>query len=262
MPVADFAGLPHGQLTLGVTVNGSNGHDDVPPGIISAGWTPATRSESPAGPTLAALTRKWSSEGRDLRTVKIRGVDFTVVTLTTNDLASMLPQRPPVSEIGVPPKPAKSVDIYFTQFKSLLVAGNSEGALESVMAHLTGAGVPALADDPIYAADKLAQFRDSPTYYAWFNAHKFLDLISQNSGDGDDGSSPAFAPAFSVTKILGVIGLTGFEVGHSVSLREARGRPLMTVHLDAPASDRTGILSILSLPRKTPAHPRSCRMTR
>src|SRR5580658_2009068 len=32
--LSDFSGLPHGQLTLAVTVNGSNGHDDTPPGII------------------------------------------------------------------------------------------------------------------------------------------------------------------------------------------------------------------------------------
>jgi hypothetical protein len=245
--LSDFAGLPHGQLTLGVTINGSNGHDDVPPGIVFL--LDAKDQGDSLRTNLAALTKKWSADGRDLRTEKIRGADFTVVTLTTNDLASMLPQRPPVSQIGVQPKPAKPVDIYFTQFKSLLVAGNSEGALAAVMAHLTGADLPALADDPIFAADKLEQFRDSPTYYAWFNAHKFLDLISQNSGDGDDGSSGALAPAFSVTKILGAIGLSGLKSA-SIALRESRDGSLMTVHLNAPAGDRTGLLSILALPPK------------
>jgi hypothetical protein len=245
--LSDFAGLPHGQLTLGVTVNGSNGHDDVPPGIIFL--LDAKDQSDSLRTNLAALTKKWSAAGRDLRTVKIRGVDFTVITLSTNDLASVIPQRAPVSEMGVQPKPAKPVNIYFTQFKSLLVAGNSPAALEPVMAHLTGADVPALADDPIFAADKLEQFRDSPTYYAWFNAHKFLGLLSQNAADGDEGSPSAFAPAFSITKILGVIGLNGLKSA-SVALREARDGSMMTVHLDAPTSDRTGILSILSLPPK------------
>jgi hypothetical protein len=252
LPISDFTGLPHGQLTLGVTVNGSNGHDDMPPGILFL--LDAKDQSDSLRTNLAALTRKWSAAGRDLRTVKIRGVDFTVITLSTNDLASLLPQRAPVSEIGVQPKPAKTADIYFTQFKSLLVAGNSEAALEAVMAHLTGADLPALADDPIFAADKLEQFRDSPTYYGWFNAHKFLDLMSQNAGGGDDDNSPAFAPAFSVTKILGAIGLSGLKSA-SVSLREAREGSLMTLHLDAPASDRTGLLSILSLPPKDASPP-------
>ena len=107
----------------------------------------------------------------------IHGLTFTIVTLSTNDLANILPQRPPVSEIGREPKPAKTVDIYFTQFKSLLIVGNSPGVVESVAAHLTGGSLPALADDPTFAADKLAQFRDSPTYYGWFNAGKIFRAL-------------------------------------------------------------------------------------
>ena len=34
LKVRDFTDLPQGQLTLAVTVNGSNGHDDVPPGML------------------------------------------------------------------------------------------------------------------------------------------------------------------------------------------------------------------------------------
>src|SRR5580698_2531529 len=32
--VSDFLDLPQGQFTLAVTVNGSTGHDDVPPGLL------------------------------------------------------------------------------------------------------------------------------------------------------------------------------------------------------------------------------------
>ena len=34
LKVADHLARPQGQFTLAVTVNGSNGHDDVPPGLI------------------------------------------------------------------------------------------------------------------------------------------------------------------------------------------------------------------------------------
>ena len=33
LKVADFLALPQGQFTLALTVNGSNGHADVPPGV-------------------------------------------------------------------------------------------------------------------------------------------------------------------------------------------------------------------------------------
>jgi hypothetical protein len=34
--------------------------------------------------------------------------------------------------------------------------------------------VPAIADDATFAADKLAQFRDAPVYYGWFNGTKYV----------------------------------------------------------------------------------------
>ena len=40
--VADFVDLPQGQVTVGVTVNGSNGHDDVPPGWFCC-WMQRTK---------------------------------------------------------------------------------------------------------------------------------------------------------------------------------------------------------------------------
>ena len=243
MHLSDFTGLPHGQLTVGATINGSNGHDDTPPGVILL-LDAKDQSES-LRTNLAALTKKWTEAGRNLRTEKIRGVDFTVMTLSTNDLASILPKHPPVSEIGVEPKPAKTVDIYFTQFKSLLVVGNSVKALAPVVAHLTGATLPALADDPTFAADKLGQFRDSPTYYAWFNAGKFLGLLSQSPGDGDDATASAFSPS----KILAAIGLNGLKSA-GFALRESRDGSTLTIYLDAPTGSRTGVLSILSLPPK------------
>jgi hypothetical protein len=247
MHLSDFTGLPHGQLTLGATINGSNGHDDVPPGFI---LLMDAKDQSEALQTnLAALTKKWSEAGRDLRKQEIRGVVFTVMTLSTNDLANILPKHPPVSEIGTDPKPAKTADIYFTQFKSLFIAGNSAGALEPVVAHLTGGSLPALMDDPTFAADKLGQFRDSPTYYAWFNAGKFLGMLLQNSGDGDDSSAPGFGSASGVAKILTVVGLNGLKSA-GIALRESRDGSIMTVYLDAPASSRTGLLNILSLPAK------------
>jgi len=245
--LADFSSLLHGQFTLGATINGSTGHDDVPPGFV---FLLDAKDQSEALRTnLAALTKKWTDAGRDLRSEKIRGVDFTVMTLSTNDLANILPQRPQVSEVGVEPKPGKTADIYFTQFKSLFVAGNSVQTLEPVVAHLTGGSVPALADDPTFAADKLAQFRDAPTYYAWFNTRKFLGMMSQSSDDGDGASPSAFASAYSAAKILGAVGLNGLKSA-SIALRESRDGSMMTVHLNAPASDRTGILNILALPAK------------
>ncbi|HEY5042553.1 MAG TPA: hypothetical protein VIK53_11175, partial [Verrucomicrobiae bacterium] len=144
MKIADFADLPQGQFTLAVTVNGSNGHDDIPPGLLLLLDT-KTRSDS-LKTNLAALVKKWTDNGRTIRTQNIHGLAFTVVTLSSNDLDGIFGAPTPVSEIGVEPKPRPPVDIYFTQFQSLLIVGNSPKVVEPVAAHLAGGGVPAIAD--------------------------------------------------------------------------------------------------------------------
>jgi len=245
--VSDFTDLPQGQVTVGVTVNGSNGHDDIPPGLVLL--LDAKDKSDLLKQNLTTLTKKWTDAGRALRTEMIHGLTFTVITLSTNDLANILPQHPPVSEIGKDPKPSSPVDVYFTQFQSLLVVANSAKVAESVAAHLTGGGVPALADDPTFAADKLAQFRDSPTYYGWFNTREFFSLISQSADGGDDANASAFAAGFSPGKIIGVIGLNGLKSA-SLALRESHDGSMLTVHLDAPNDARTGLLKILALPDK------------
>src|ERR1035437_10359755 len=121
--VADFMDLPQGQFTLAVTVNGSTGHDDVPPGIL---LLLDTKGKSDSLKTnLAALQKKWAADGRALRTEKFHGLAFTVVPLSSNDFAGIFPKRAPVQELGKEPKVEKPGELYFAQFESLLIAGNS-----------------------------------------------------------------------------------------------------------------------------------------
>jgi hypothetical protein len=246
LKVADFLALPQGQLTLAVTVNGSNGHDDIPAGVLLL--LDAKDNSALLKTNLAALTKKWTDAGRALRTETIHGLAFTVVPLNTNDFSGIFPKRPAVSEIGQDPKPVKPGEIYFTQYQSLLVAGNSAKVVEAVAAHLTGGSIPAVADDSTFAGDKLAQFRDAPSYYGWFNATKTFDLMMPASDAGADDASAM--TGFTAAKVLGATGLGGLKsVGFAV--RERPEGSSMTVHLTAPEATRAGLLKILALAPKS-----------
>jgi len=251
MKVSDFANLPHGQLTFAVTVNGSNGHDDVPPGLLLL--LDAKDQSDSLKTNLATLTKKWTDAGRTLRTESIHGLNFTVVTLSSNDL-SFLPQRPPVSEIGKTPKPVQPVDIYFAQSGSLLIVGNSPKTVEPVVDHLTGGNMPSLADNATLAADKPAQFRDAPTYYGWFDAKTFFTLLSQASDDSANPNASPFASQFTPAKIIDALGLDGLQSA-GIALREAHDGSALTIHLDAPESTRASLLKILALPAKNAGIP-------
>jgi hypothetical protein len=247
MKVADFADLPQGQFTFAFTVNGSNGHDDIPPGLLLLLDTKA--SSDSLKTNLTALVKKWTDNGRTIRTENIHGLPFTVVTLSSNDLDGLFGAQTPVSEIGKEPKPRKPVDIYFTQFQSLLIAGNSPKVVEPVAAHLTGGGAPSIADDATFAADKLAQFRDAPTYYAWFNGKLFFNLISQAPDDADVAGSASLMPNFSAAKIIGALGLGNLKSA-SLVLNESRDGSAMNLHLNVPDDGRNGLLKIFSLSAK------------
>ena len=246
--VADFTDLPQGQLTLAVTVNGSNGHDDIPPGLLLL--LDAKGQSSSLTTNLALLVKKWTAAGRALRTEQIHGLPFTVVPLTSNDFAGMFPKKTPVAEPGKPP--AKPGEIYLTQFDTLLVAGNSPKVVEAVAAHLTGGNAPAIADNAVFAGDKLSQFREHPQYYGWFNGKGFFDLIAQapadNGGEGMPSSSLATAKTFSA------LGLTGIKSA-SFALRETREGTSLTLHITAPESERAGLVKIFALPPKDASVP-------
>ncbi len=252
LKVADFFALPQGQFTLAVTANGSNGHDDVRPGLLLI--LDARDKSSLLKTNLAALTKRWTDDGRKLRTESIHGLDFIVVPLNSNDFSGILPRKPPVTEIGKEPKPDQPGEIYFTQFQSLLVAGNSAKAVEAVAAHLTGGSMPAIADNATFAGDRLAQFRDAPTYYGWFNGTRMFDLMTAAGAAGADDSAASLMPSFTGAKIMGATGLGGLKSA-SFALRAKPEGSTITVHLTAPEATRTGLLKILALPPKDAGIP-------
>ena len=244
--VADFLALPQGQFTLAVTVNGSTGHDDTPPGLLLL--LDAKDKSSALKTNLAALTKKWTDAGRKLRTEKIHGLAFTVVPLNSNDFAGILPKRAPAADAKEP----KPLEIFLAQFESLLVAGSSAGVVDAVAAHLTGGSAPAIADDAVFAADKPAQFRDAPTYYGWFNGARFFTMISQAPAADAANASPL--PTFTTAKTLGATGLGNLKSA-SFALRESHDGSTLTLHLTAPEAARNGLLKILALPVKDASPP-------
>ena len=250
LKISDFLDLPQGQLTVGLTVNGSNGHDDLPPGI--AVLLDAKSKSDSLKTNLAALTKKWADAGRALRTEKIHGLTFTVVPLSSNDFSGIFPKRAPMQEVVQAEKSAKPVEIFFTQFESLLVVGNSTKVVEPIASRLTGGSAPIIADDAVFAADKLAQFRDNPTYYGWFNGSKFMALLTE--APAEDSDPATMMPKLSAAKILGITGIGGLKSA-TFALRESREGSVLNLHLTAPESTRAGLLKILALAPKDASAP-------
>ena len=219
----DFAGLLQGQFALALTQNGWNGSNDVDPGVAVVA---RRRNQSDVLKTnLAGLRKKWMHAGKPLQTENLHGIDFSVVTLSSNDvpgvLAKIFPAPQPVQELGKEDKPSPPGKLFIGQFASLLIAGNSKSAIETVSARLTGGSNPSLSDNPIFAADRLSQFHGAPLYYGWFNAKTFFDVLVHIPAAGSNPEAPSPLPAIPWMKILGASGFTGLK-SISFACRESR----------------------------------------
>jgi hypothetical protein len=238
--------LPQGQLTFAVTQNGWSGTSDPTPGIVLL--LDAKDKSDSLKTILATLQKKWADGGKKIRTENVRGINFSVVPLSTNDipagLAGMLGGRRG-SEIGRPPaEPAKPGEIVIGQFQSLLIVGISIKAVEPIAAHLTGGSAPSLADNAIFAADKTAQFRDAPVYYGWFNAKALFTVLSQIPEPEPNPDAPSPMPRFSLSKALAASGLTGLKSA-SFAARESHDGSEADFYLNVPESDRAGLLKMI-----------------
>ena len=243
----DFASLPQGQLTFAVTENGWNGTDDSQqPGLLLL--LDAKNKSGLLKTNLDALRAKWTENGKSIHTETVRGVPFSVVTLSSNDiptLAGVFPRRQPVQELGKEQKPEKPGELVVGQFQSLLIVGNSTKAVEPVVAHLSGGAAPALGDDPLFAADKLSQFRNAPLYYAWFNAKTFFGVLARVPQEPPTPEAPSLLPVPSTAAMLNASGLTGLK-SVSLSYRESHDGSQLNLYLAAPEAARQGLLKIIA----------------
>ena len=157
----------------------------------------------------------------------------------------MFPKNQPATELGKETPPAKPAEIVIGQFESLLIVGNSIKAVEPVVAHLTGGSAPALNDNAIFAADKLAQFRDAPLYYGWFNAKTFFTVLSHIPQPEPNPDAPSPMPQIPWDKSLAASGALGLKSA-SFAYRESSDGSQVNFYLSVPEADRTGLFKIIA----------------
>ncbi len=249
----DYSALLQGQLTFAVTQDGWQGTEknDGEPAFLFL--LDAKDKGNLLKKNLAELRKKWSDAGKPIRTEKIRDVDFFVVSLNTNDMPKTLrqffPQRQPVEELGkASAKPADQAELIIGQHQSLLLVGSSLKVLEKVMARLTGGTAPALAEDPVFAANQLAVFRDAPLF-GWFNARVVFDLVLRRPEEKANPTAPNPLPLPPLGKILSATGLQGLKSA-AVAFRNLGDGSQLDFFLGAPEAGREGLLKLLALDAK------------
>lgn len=255
---ADYSALLQGQLTLAVLQEDWRGRkeNDGVPGVVVL--LDAKDKSELLKKNLATLRQRWTAAGKPIKTEKIRDVDFSIVTLTTNDIPPtirrLLPQMQDVEELGAE-SDAKSTptQLVIGQQESLLILCTTTKAAEQIMARYSGTGSPTLAETVEFENGQRTLFRESPLF-GWVNAKLILEvaLKALTAEQNPDAPSPIPLPNFE--KVFAATGLNGLK-SIAFDYRDAGDGPLLGLFLSAPEAARNGLLKLLALEAKDAAPP-------
>jgi hypothetical protein len=254
--LSDFTDLPQGQLALAITQNGWNGTNDVDPGVL---LLLDTRNKSDLLKTnLTRLRNKWTEAGKPLRTETLHGISFSVVPLSNNEVPDALthffPKRQPVREPGGENKPSPPGELFVGQFESLLIAGNSQKAIDTVSARLTGGSNPSLDNNSLFAADRLSQFHGRPLCYGWFNARNSFDVLAHLPPPESNSGARSLMSRVPWNKILGASGLADLKTV-SFTCDQSREGVQANFFTSVPDTSREGIIKMIASVPKDASPP-------
>ena len=262
---ADYSGLSRGQVTLALTRNGWEGQPDVKPGFILA--IDSGDQSAKLKTNLENLKKKWTDGGKQMRTEKIRDVEFTVYIFSGEEITKAFNKIFPDPNAGWEtvdaPKPdekkAPSKTEWFVgQSDSLLLVGDSAKELERVLVRQAGGEVPPLADKATFSSIFNSSFRDA-NCYGWVDINAILTVVAKQAkaAGGEGGDAPRRrrgGPDLAGDKMLSALGLMGLKT-LSFTEKQAPDGSLYQFAAAIPESDRRGLFKILAIEPREAAPP-------
>ena len=256
----DYEALLQGQVTFAVTQEGWQGKakDDGVPAFVFL--LDAKDKSDLLKKNLAELRKKWSADGKAIKTEKIRDVEFSIVPLTTNDMPKTLrqffPQHQDVEELGKEgdKKEAARDELVIGQYDSLLIVGSTVKVVEKIMARaVAGSSAATLAEQPDFESARIGMFRDAPVF-GWLNAKTFVDVLAKVMADTENPDAPSPLPIPSASKIIAAAGLNGLKAV-AFNFRDTGDGRAVELFLNAPESTRAGLMKLLAMETKESSVP-------
>jgi|YelNatPaOPRAMG01_1025707.scaffolds.fasta_scaffold01182_4 hypothetical protein len=248
--LGEWVGLAQGQVTLAVTAL----TPEEPPGFMVL---VDTRDKAETLKTkLAELKKKWTDSGKSLSTESLQGREFTTLVFSVQDVERVLnrafPDMVPARRAG--DQPERKIRLTLGISDSLFIVGNRPKDIEKVLQRQSGAGVPALAEQPSFASSYQSLFRDALSY-GWVNLKTLIQTAVQQAPKQDeDAQEPGAQFLPRLDKVLAALGISGLQ-SLAFSMRDDAEGSLATIQIAIPESARTGLLKILAVPAKDAAPP-------
>lgn len=227
--------------------------------VIRGDWNPAN-PDSSAGNVLVLDAKDKASElkakleearkkltdaKKPLKLIKIRDQDFSTVIIEPK--APEGADKEDEDEKG----PAKKIEITFGQVDSALVLGDSQPALEKVVARLTGGSVPTLSEVGAFQSSEAAMnFRQS-IVYGWVHVAPIFNLLEGQLSKAGGGVAALGIEPRRAVQALGLKGLKSLAVAAQQNGEGAR----FDFGIAIPEAERAGLFKLLAVEAKECAPP-------
>ena len=246
----DYLSLPKGQVTFVITKNDWLTKEDEEPGMLLLIDTKEKGSQLKTN--LTNLRKNWVESGKALKTEKIRDYEFSVLSISSNDMPKTLrkffPSSPETQELGedgnVKKTPPSKSELVVGSAESLLILGNSLKSAEKIVARLTGGSIPALADLAAYQENHNALFRDAPVY-GWVNIKAFVEAFTRKASEKKDDAAPDPLAGIDPGKVMAATGIGGVKT-LAFNVQSTGEGSTFQLFLGVPEANRQGIFKILA----------------
>lgn len=263
---ADYADLAQGQFTLAITAGEWTGKKDQTPEFL---LLMDSRDQSgQLKKALADLKKKWVDAGKQIKTDKIRNVEFTTLMVMSDDIKAVFDKVFPDPNEGwesLTPAPKagrgknrpkaenKKIEFIIGQSDSLLIAGSSAKEIEKILSLQAGGGVKPLAEAAHYQADHNALFRKAQVY-GWVNLKNIIDTALKALAEDPAPRNPNNPMAVDPKTVISALGVANLKSA-AFAVQEGNGGTHMQLFLGAPEADRKGLLKMLVADAKDAAPP-------
>ncbi|MDB6026913.1 MAG: hypothetical protein JWM68_3136 [Verrucomicrobiales bacterium] len=247
---SDYKELAEGELAFALTQNSADAKSEESLGMVLL--LDAKDKKEKLKTTLADLKKKWTEAGKELKTTKIRDLDFVTLITTDDEIDNIWQKVFPDKDRDAAKdakKPAKKIEITIGQSESLLIVGNSVKPIEKILARQAGGLVPPLADQPVYQGNRAAMFNGADAFI-WVNLKAGLDLAMKASGSAESANPLLPKPE----KLLAGMGLGGLKSA-ALAYRSSNEGSLIQFCLGVPEGERKGIVKLLTADAKDSGPP-------
>lgn len=248
--LADYAGLARGQLTLAVTQNGWDAKSGKDPGFLLL--VDCRGQEEQLKTHITNVRKKWVDAGNQIKTEKVRDVEFATLVIKREDIARALkgifPATPGEAESDSKGAP---FEISIGQSESLLLIGTQLKDLEKVLVRQSGGSLASLADETDFRGHQAAMFRDALAF-GWIHFKPIYEVASRHLAEAtaDKREEMPFEP----DKILAATGLPGVKT-IAFKLSAIPEGSFAELFVGVPESSRSGIFKLLAVERKDAGPP-------